>query len=382
MKPLHSAYPTRVDVPDETLHNPYQYFGTVRALGLSAEADTLKNFLDTYLNQRLSGSGIQFDLTDGLEPTVIMVISDFYRITGEPNRGNFRNRSLQFHVPVTRYECSSDRNGEQGTLQVFSYASNMWNALTSTELRGPLTRHSTMRVRTWMEDLHADASPHTCYSMSPQVIGADGEVGSTVIVSVQKRNEALTPPDTKTTHWDIKKNLNKVFAIKQFQHQQYPRKTCYESLVEIGFDNGGLQPKIDWRNDGSDEGRLAKTCVRIRRDEAHPIVEKLGLKCCAPDEYESPEGKLRTLEKLGHLSGPSDDAQVCDYLLAPIFYQVMEAGAPVKKDAHEAVQQLATDHPVLNANSENGQNPIIEDGAVTLCYRYRTDLANKGWLKP
>jgi hypothetical protein len=91
---------------------------------------------------------------------------------------------------------------------------------------------------------------------------------------------------------------------------------------------------------------------------------------------------LRTLEKLGHLSGPSDDAQVCDYLLAPIFYQVMEAGAPVKKDAHEAVQQLATDHPVLNANSENGQNPIIEDGAVTLCYRYRTDLANKGWLKP
>ncbi|MBT4853500.1 MAG: hypothetical protein HON38_02020, partial [Halieaceae bacterium] len=82
--PLFSAYPERSNVADETLRNPYQYFGTVRALGLSADAAILKAFLDSYLNSRLLGSGFKFDLSDPTNPTVIMVVSDFYRITGYP----------------------------------------------------------------------------------------------------------------------------------------------------------------------------------------------------------------------------------------------------------------------------------------------------------
>ncbi|MDB2352584.1 hypothetical protein N9V92_05290 [Luminiphilus sp.] len=381
--PLTSAYPVRSDIADETLRNPYQYFGTVRALGLSARAGTLKEFLDGYLNERISGSGFKFDLAEPAQPTVIMVISDFYRITGYPDRGNFRNRSLQFHVPVTRYECNSDRNGEQGTLQVFSYASNMWNALTSTELRGPLTRHALMRFRTSIEDLHAKSSPSTCFSMAPQVIGDDGEVVSTAIVSVQKREVAFNPVKAAPSSWDLE-DLNNVFAIKQFQHQKYPTKVCYESLVQIGYDNSEMESRINWRSDEVSEGRLSKMCVRIRQDAAHPIVETLGLKTCDSQRYQRPENRLRAIAQSGNALASTDPYEVEDHLLAPTFYQVMAAGSPVKSDVHEATQQLQTDLSLLPGAPEQDLEggSIKEAGSRTLCYRYRNDLPDNGWIKP
>ncbi|MBT7340616.1 MAG: hypothetical protein HN853_05920 [Halieaceae bacterium] len=381
--PLFSAYPERSNVADETLRNPYQYFGTVRALGLSADAAILKAFLDSYLNSRLLGSGFKFDLSDPTNPTVIMVVSDFYRITGYPDRGNFRNRSLQFHVPVTRYECNSDRNGEQGTLQVFSYASNMWNALTSTELRGPLTRHALMRCRTWIEDLHAEASPSTCFSMAPQVIGDDGGVVSTSIVSVQKRASGFKAVEESPSSWDLIK-LDNVFAVKQFQHQKYPGKVCYESLVQIGYDNTGMASRINWRSEGDSEGRLSKMCVRIRQDAAHPIVEALGLKTCDLHSYGRPEKRLRAIAQSGAAADLSDSDEVKDHLLMPTFYQVMEAGSPAKVDAHEATQQLRTDLALTSEapDSDLEGGCIKEAGSETLCYRYRSDRPSYGWIKP
>ena len=402
-QPLSSPYPKRMNIVDDAVHGPYKYFGTVRALGLSADADILQSFLNSYLNNRLCGSGINVDLDDTYGAMVFMVVSEFPHITGHPYRGNFRNRSVQFHVPVILKEVScgsGDQKGREfqefhkGTVQVFSYASNMWNALTSTEYRGPLTRHAKFRMDTWIEDLQLNADPCTCFSAAPQIIGDEGEVLNTKVLSVQHRKEPLKPLPESIKHektgsasspWSLK-NLDRVFAIKQFQHQTFPEKVCYESLVEINFDNTGLAQKLLWRvgEKSPDDGRdrddyLAKTCVRIRRDEAHPIVEALGLKPNDTEVYNAPEQNLAAIERSQNLKD-NEGVGVCDDLFAPLFYQVMTAAAPEVTDTNPDAQQLTTDLPLQGDLNLPG-TPIIEDNAKTLCYRYRTDIENNGWLR-
>lgn len=395
-QPLSSPYPRRMNIVDDAVHGPYGYYGTERAFGLAADANTLKSFLKTYLNERLRKSGIQFDLDETYGSMVFMVVSEFPQITERSERGNFRNRSVQFHVPVIcGPESEGDREVQKGTVQVFSYASNMWNALTSTEYRGPLTRHAKIWMDTWIEDLQLQADPCTCFSAAPQIIGDDGEVLNTKVLSVQHRKDPLKPLPESLKHektgsastcWSLK-NLDRVFAIKQFQHQTFPKKICYESLVEINFDNTGLEEKLWWRaGETSPDGihgtddYLARTCVRIRRDDAHPIVEKLGLKPNDTEVYDAPEEKLEAIERS---QNPEDNdvAEVCDDLFAPLFYQVMTAAAPEVTDTNPDAQQLTTDLPLQGVLKHLGGAPIVEHNAKTLCYRYRTDTVNNGWLR-
>lgn len=260
------AYSNSTGIVDDTLHNPYDYFGKVRVLGLAADAQVLGAFIQSYLNKRLEGSQFRFELAES-NPTVYMVISDFFPITGAHNRGNFRNRGCQFHIPVTCIDAKENAK-VTGSIQVFSYASNMWNALTSTELRGPTTLHSLMSFRTFIEDLCDDASPQTSFSMSPQVIGDGGEVTNTVIVSVQKRKDALEKT-CDSAPWNPA-YLRKVFAVKQFQHEEYQTKACYEAVVQIGFVDHKVRKSVHWGESGDSGSRLNKLCVRIRQDSFHP----------------------------------------------------------------------------------------------------------------
>ncbi len=349
MTALHesSCFDDPTGIVDGTLQGPYQYAGKIRVFGLAADSNDLELFLKSYLKDTVSGSGYNFSLLRPSAPVVYMVVGVFDKIFGGRNRGEFSNRAVQFHIPV---RCT--KRGESpvsGSLQVFSYASHMWNVITSTEVRGPQTLHAVMRMHTWVEDLHADANRQVSFSISPQTVGENEEVANRQLLSIGKMQQpwpaANEDARRKNTGWDLS-DIENVFAVKQFQHETHQDRACYQSLVRIPFSSTGtIQDRADWRYQDylSNDARLDTMYVKVTPHPYHPIVDKLGLATSEPESSEKSHGKTG------------------DQWLRPLFYFVREA--------------------------KGGANPTAasgcwfnEDFGDTLCYRYELAGPQRGWI--
>jgi hypothetical protein len=289
----HDAFNDSAGIIDETIVGPYLYKGRVRILGFAAKPTALGKFLDGYLQKQLKGSGFNFTLANDTAPVVYMLINDFDETIGDKRKGIYRHRSCQFHIPVI---CTGlDGLSEKGSLQVFSFGSNMQTVLTSTEVRGPYMSHSGMHMKSWIEHLESNAPAQTLFTVSPQVLGPEEEVMNQCVLSLEKLEE---PIDGSRDKIDIDidgelEHITTMFAFKQFRHEKWRNKACYQSLVKITHQlvetpsdptkcwdalvhTSNVPVTTRWlRGDGNDKLELLR--ARIRSYPYHPIVDALGL---------------------------------------------------------------------------------------------------------
>ena len=163
--------------------------------------------------------------------------------------------------------------------------------------------------------------------------------------------------------------------------------------MQIKLVDHNMEQSISWGQSGEKDKRLEKLCVRIRQDSYHPIVECLGLKVFDVEQYDEPETELDALRMHSKDCAPGCTHKATDFLLKPVSYTVLQAGAPEEIDEHEASTKLRHERMLSSANSYHGGSEdadaelaadeggkIHEELGKTLCYRYRTDTDHNGWM--
>ena len=361
---------------DETIIGPYLFRGKIRVLGFAADSGKLEHFLKAYLNDQLEGSDFTFTLANEKAPLVYMLINDFKELTGVRKKGIYRNRSCQFHIPVycTDTKAPSEEQPTRGTLQVFSYGSNMQNVLTSTEVRGPFMSHAGMNMKAWIEDLDGEAPEQTLFTVSPQVLGPDKEVVNQCLISLEKTEDEGDPGVSRVpaTNTQVLQDIGTIFAFKQFQHAKWPEKACYQSLVKITHKvvetpdeaaetpDGSAKPSkepvektdvqecLRWKN-LEDSEKLKMLRARISRYEYHPIVDGLGLETESSDHE-----KITIAEATG--STPEETKKVAFDIVKPVSYLVIDSCVEKK--------------PSIS---------FYEPPGETLCYRWFKTKDDSGW---
>jgi hypothetical protein len=354
---IQDAFDDAAGLIDETIIGPYTFTGKFQVLGFSARPGRLRDFLKSYLVRKLEKSSVHFTLADENNPVVYMLISDFPDVQGSIEKGYYRNRSCQFHIPVICTHLDSEGKAiksteKRGSLQVFSYGSSMQNVLTSTEVRGPFMCHAKMNWnKTWIEDLEVDARPLNLFELFPQVVDSTHEVMNKRLLSLDKTDEASDLDESATNAGgeeqtcQILKDISTVFALKQFQNGKWPGKICYQSVVQIGYeleDNKVKPPVTTSWLDNAGNKKLSTMRLRIWEYDYHPIVSALGLEVESPGSKEEKNGSVRKFDTV-----------------KPLLYLVVDSAAA--KDTRKS-------HKFFKENL-----------GKTLCYRTTNRGNTSGW---
>ena len=187
---------------DETISGPYRFRnGTLHVFGLELKPGKRDAFLKSYLNDKLDGSGIHFEPVD--TDLCYLVITEFHDVQDARETGRFTNLSAHFHVPVcccitpepgTRANGFEEPTRIMGSVQVFSYGSNMVNVVTSNEVRGPAMQHMVLDApyRVCLEDLNLEARRQPVYQLSALVVPRqqdNHETGVKPLISIWNKPE-------------------------------------------------------------------------------------------------------------------------------------------------------------------------------------------------